>query len=260
MLRILTYNVHRWLGTDRKIAPERTADVIASCEPDIVALQEVRAGRLSKGQADQAVMVANRLGMDLHFQPTIRVLGEQYGIAILTRHPSRLVRSDRLPSISPGPAFEKRSALWVTVEVGGQTLNVVNAHLSLRSRERLAQATALCGEEWISHRECLDPAILLGDFNAPPRSRSYRLMASQLLDAQLWNPSGEPQPTFHTRAPILRLDHIFVSRSIDVLSAAPVRTKLSKVASDHFPLMARFQIARGEPDAHEAPPEAATAK
>ena len=48
--------------------------------------------------------------MELHFQPTIKVLGEQYGIAILTRHPSRLVRSDRLPSLSPGPAFEKRFA------------------------------------------------------------------------------------------------------------------------------------------------------
>jgi endonuclease/exonuclease/phosphatase family metal-dependent hydrolase len=154
--------------------------------------------------------------------------------------------------MSPGPAFEKRSALWVSVEIGGRALQVINAHLSLRSRERLAQAGALCGENWISHQECLDPAILLGDFNAPPRSRSYRLMASRLLDAQLWNPAGEPQPTFHTRAPLLRLDHIFVSRSIDVMSAAPVRTKLSRVASDHFPLMASFQIAKPEADSSDA--------
>ena len=75
-LRILTYNVHRWLGTDRQISPHRIAEVIASCNPDIVALQEVRVGRVRSGEVDQAAAVAARLGMDLHFQPTIRILGE----------------------------------------------------------------------------------------------------------------------------------------------------------------------------------------
>ena len=135
--RILTYNVHRWLGTDRQIAPGRIADVIAACGPDVVALQEVRVGRVRSGGIDQAAAVAVRLGMDLHFQPTIRVFGEQFGIAVLSRHPSRVMRSGRLPSLSAGPAIEKRSALWVQVELDGWQLNVVNAHLSLRSRERL---------------------------------------------------------------------------------------------------------------------------
>src|SRR3954467_10528235 len=108
MARILTYNVHRWMGTDRQIAPGRVADVIASCEPDIVALQEVRVGRTRSGAIDQAAAVATRLGMRLHFQPTNRVFGEQFGMAIPTRHPARVVRSGRLPSLSNGPSFEKR--------------------------------------------------------------------------------------------------------------------------------------------------------
>ncbi|MBF9232154.1 endonuclease/exonuclease/phosphatase family protein [Microvirga alba] len=242
IVRILTYNVHRWLGTDRKIVPARIAEVIASCKPDIVALQEVRAGRVHAGEADQAASVASDLGMELHFQPTIRILGEQYGIAILTRHPSRLVRSERLPSQSPGPAFEKRSALWVSVEIDGHAMQVVNAHLSLRSGERRAQAAALMGSDWMGHPDCADPAVLLGDFNAPPYSRSYRLFADRLRDAQLANPSGEPQPTFHTRAPVLRLDHVFVTKSVEVVAAAPVRTALTRVASDHFPLLAELRV------------------
>jgi endonuclease/exonuclease/phosphatase family metal-dependent hydrolase len=245
MARIVTYNVHRWMGTDRQIAPGRIADVIASCEPDIVALQEVRVGRTRTGAIDQAAAVAGRLGMTLHFQPTIRVFGEQFGIAILTRHESRVVRSGRLPSLSNGPSLEKRSALWVSVEIEGQVLNVVNAHLSLRSRERLHQAEALVGGDWLGHPECLEPAILLGDFNAPPQSRSYRLFASRLRDAQLSNPNGEPQATFHTRAPVLRLDHVFVTPSVEVVAAAPVRTPLARVASDHFPLMAELRIRGG---------------
>jgi endonuclease/exonuclease/phosphatase family metal-dependent hydrolase len=240
--RILTYNVHRWLGTDRKISPMRIAEVIASCEVDIVALQEVRAGRTKAGEVDQAASLADKLGMDLHFQPTIRILGEQYGIAILTRHPSYLVKSGRLPTQSTKPSFEKRSALWVCTEIDGHKVNVINAHLSLRSGERRAQASALVGLDWMGHPECADPAILLGDFNAPPYSRSYRMIASQLRDAQLSNSHGEPQPTFHTRAPVLRLDHVFVTKSVEVMNAAPVRNALTRVASDHFPLLAELRV------------------
>jgi endonuclease/exonuclease/phosphatase family metal-dependent hydrolase len=251
--RVLTYNVHRWLGTDRQIAPGRIAEVIASCEPDIVALQEVRVGRSRTGAVDQAAAVAASLGMELHFQPTIRVFGEQFGIAILTRHRSRCVRSSRLPSLSAGPSIEKRSALWVSVEIFGRELQIVNAHLSLRSRERLYQAEALIGSDWIGHPECGDPAVLLGDFNAPPHSRSYRLFASRLRDAQLSHANGEPQATFHTRAPVLRLDHVFVTPTVEVVTAAPVRTPLARIASDHFPLLAELRVADGLSAGRAAP-------
>jgi endonuclease/exonuclease/phosphatase family metal-dependent hydrolase len=189
--------------------------------------------------------------MELHFQPTIRILGEQYGIAVMTRHPSRIVKAERLPTQSQGPSFEKRSALWACVEVDGHRVQVVNAHLSLRSRERRGQAAALVGPDWIGHADCQDPAILLGDFNAPPYSRSYRLIADRLRDAQLSNPAGEPQPTFHTRAPVLRLDHVFVTRSVEVVAAGPVRSPLTRVASDHFPLLAELRV-RSRPRAARA--------
>jgi len=201
-------------------------------------------GRDRPGEVDQAASVAEKLGMELHFQPTIRILGEQYGIAVLTRHPTRLVKSGRLPTQSPKPSFEKRCALWVCTEIGGQKVNVINAHLSLRSGERRAQAAALVGSDWMGHPDCADPAILLGDFNAPPYSRSYRMIANRLRDAQLSNSHGQPQPTFHTRAPVLRLDHVFVTKSVEVVNAAPVRNTLTRVASDHFPLLAELRVRR----------------
>jgi endonuclease/exonuclease/phosphatase family metal-dependent hydrolase len=84
--------------------------------------------------------------------------------------------------------------------------------------------------------------VLLGDFNAPPYSRSYRLIANRMQDAQLSNSFGEPQPTFHTRAPVLRLDHVFVTKSIEVVDAGPVRNSMTRVASDHFPLLAELRV------------------
>jgi endonuclease/exonuclease/phosphatase family metal-dependent hydrolase len=70
-------------------------------------------------------------------------------------------------------------------------------------------------------------------------------MASRLRDAQLSGSFGEPLATFHTRAPVLRLDHIFVTPSVEVVAAAPVRTPLARVASDHFPLMAELRPVAG---------------
>jgi endonuclease/exonuclease/phosphatase family metal-dependent hydrolase len=40
-LRLMTYNVHRCVGTDRALDVERVAEVIAAENPDVVALQEL---------------------------------------------------------------------------------------------------------------------------------------------------------------------------------------------------------------------------
>ena len=44
-IRLMTYNVHRCVGVDRKLDLERVADVIAASRPDVVALQELDVGR-----------------------------------------------------------------------------------------------------------------------------------------------------------------------------------------------------------------------
>ena len=33
-LRIITYNIHRCIGGDHKISPERISDIIAGLQPD----------------------------------------------------------------------------------------------------------------------------------------------------------------------------------------------------------------------------------
>ena len=56
--RILTYNVHRCVGTDRRLDVGRVAEVIAAQAPDIVALQELDVGRARTGGVDQAHEIA----------------------------------------------------------------------------------------------------------------------------------------------------------------------------------------------------------
>ena len=65
--------------------------MIAQSRPDIVALQELDVGRMRTGGVDQAHAIAERLGMSFHFNCALKVEEEQYGDAILTARPSKLV-------------------------------------------------------------------------------------------------------------------------------------------------------------------------
>ena len=62
MPRLLTYNVHRCVGIDRRLDVGRIAAVIAEHEPDVVCLQELDVGRARTGLVDQAGAIADRLG------------------------------------------------------------------------------------------------------------------------------------------------------------------------------------------------------
>lgn len=234
--------MHRCLGTDGRLSPARIAEVIASCEPDIVALQELDVGRLRTGGVDQAYAIAQELGMAFHFHPALRVMEELYGDAILTARPSRLVRTGPLPGLAGVRHLEPRGALWAAIDVGGVDLQVINTHLGLVARERLAQVDTLLGPEWLGHPDCRDPMILLGDFNVVPRSRTYRRLARRLTDAQCAPRARRPRGTYPVRLPLLRIDHVFVGSAIEVLNVEVPRTPLTRVASDHLPLVVDLRI------------------
>lgn len=236
-IRILTYNVHGCIGTDRRLDPRRIADVIAACDPDIVALQELDVGRRRSGWTDQAVIIAGYLAMDSHFHAALHLEEEEYGDAILSRFPSRLLKAAALPSIG-----EPRGALAVSITVQGVQIVVVNTHLGLRRRERVRQVEELLGPAWLGHPQIKHrPAILMGDFNAVPNSIAYRRLAQHLVEVQAGS-SHRDKVTFPSRLPFLRLDHIFLHNGLAVLGAEVVRKGLARQASDHLPVLARIAV------------------
>ena len=195
------------------------------------------------GSIDQAACIAKALGMQPHFHPALQVLGEQYGDAILTKAPSTVVRAGLLPSPNSRHRREPRGALWVTTELAGLRLDIVNTHLGLTRAERSMQVGALLGPDWIGGRHPDGALILLGDFNVGWRSRSYRRLAACLRPAR--DATGRRRlRTFPSRLPMLSLDHVFVSDAIETVDVRTVSTKLTRVASDHLPLVAEFRILR----------------
>lgn len=241
MIRIMTYNVHGCRGRDRQWSPQRIVDVIASAKPDIVALQELDVGRARSGGVDQAELIAAALGMRAQFFPAMKVMEELYGDAILTACPSRLIKTGALPALPRLRGFEPRGALWASIHVGGHDIQVINTHLGLLARERQKQIDCLLSDEWLGHRDCRDPVVLVGDFNMQPRSRSYRKLTGRLQDAHR-SRNKHYQATFPARFPALRIDYAFVGPGIHVSHVATVRTPLARIASDHLPLVVDIEL------------------
>lgn len=242
MPRLMTYNVHRCVGTDRKLDVDRVAAVIAEYEPDVVCLQELDVGRARTGHVDQAAAIAERLSMAFHFHPAMRVEAEQYGDAILTHHPERLIKADALPTVAGVPGLEPRGALWVRLDIGGVELNVINTHLGLVPREQRLQATALVGKAWLKHPMMQGPVILTGDFNATSITRPYRILAARLADAQRRLGRKPSVKTFPSAFPAIRIDHAFLSPEIRPTAVTAPFSPLARTASDHLPLVLDFEI------------------
>lgn len=240
MPTLLTYNVHRCVGTDRNLDVARIAEVIAADQPDIVCLQELDVGRLRTNGVDQASELAARLGMSSRFHPAMRIEEEEYGDAILTRLPEQLVRAGSLPSVSGIRGLEPRGAVWSQVRSGPHTLNVINTHLGLVPREQRKQAKALAGEDWLG--VCEGPTILAGDFNATSITRPYATLSASLADAQRVLGLKPSVKTFPSAFPAIRIDHIFVSPHIRVKDIRVSSHPLARVASDHLPLIMDFEI------------------
>lgn len=243
MPRILSYNVHRCVGVDRKLDVRRVAEVIASEKPDIVALQEVDVGRLRTGGVDQAHALAELLGMAFHFHAALQVESELYGDAILTSLPHRLIKAGPLPGYPRIPQLEPRGALWIGVETGGGEVQILNTHLGLVPREQQIQARALVGGEWLGAPLRRDPLLMVGDFNARRRTAVYRTLTGHLADARRAIPGARSTRTFPSTFPVVSIDHVFASLGIAITGVRVASGPLARVASDHLPLVVDFELA-----------------
>lgn len=236
-LRIMTYNVHSCGGTDGRISPRRIARVIAREQPDIVALQELDLGHRRSRAEDQAAIIARELDMHVVFCPTITRDAEHYGHALLSRWPIEVVRRAFLPAAPKGWWPEPRSALWARVLIGARRINIITTHLGLGPQERILQARALLGPEWIGAMPPEEEVILCGDFNAMPGSPPYRVVTSRLRDTQLCCTGHRALRTFSSLQPFARIDHVFVSAGLSPQRVCVPRTEITRVASDHLPLV-----------------------
>ena len=232
-LRVMTYNVHGCVGMDLRFDPERIARVIEAAGADVVALQEIYVEDPRRDRLHQAAWLAERLGMHFEFGAARDCEGGcRYGNAVLSRHRMRVLRAESLPRFR---SFEPRAALRVELSTPLGDVDVVNTHLGLRPRERALQTSALA-RDWLSHVGEQSTSILCGDLNAVPGSPVYTTIAGLLEDAERYDPGRRPAKTWPSFFPVMRLDHVFIGRGLDVVGWRVPSSRVERVASDHLPV------------------------
>jgi endonuclease/exonuclease/phosphatase family metal-dependent hydrolase len=233
-LRVVTYNIHRCRGMDRRIRPERIAALLATIDADIVALQEVVGPGLSgPGHAEE---LGAALGMGWIMAPARELRRHQFGNVILSRLP---IREHARIDLS-WKTCEARCAQRVEVDFGGQApLHVYNAHLGTALLERRYQAPRLA--DWILDRRVHGPKILLGDFNEWGRGLVADALAERLNSVDLY-PHLKRRRTYPGFFPVLHLDHIYFVGNVEITRVELPRSRLALVASDHLPLVADIRV------------------
>jgi endonuclease/exonuclease/phosphatase family metal-dependent hydrolase len=237
--RIVTYNVHKCVGVDRRLSPARIVSVLKEVTADIIALQEVLCIEGRDSQSNQAHFIAGELGFNYCMGQNRKLKEGIYGNLVLSRFP--LLEFENHDISVAGR--EERGCLRVDVGLTKEErLHVYNVHLGTSFIERRYQARKLIGESILSDSTRPGPRVMLGDFNEWTRG-----LVTQLLNKHFQ--SGDIRlhlkrsRTYPGMLPIMHLDHIYFSdEALELEYAELYRSRTALLASDHLPIFADFRL------------------
>lgn len=230
-IAVLSYNIRHGQGMDGRIDLPRTAAVIRSASPDVVALQEVDVRTRRAGGVDQASELARLTGMRAVFARAIDFEGGQYGNAVLARLPITASAVHPLPGEEPRALIEARLAT-----AAGEFLFFAT-HLDVSRAETHRRASAERINTLVSAQDSA-PAILAGDLNTVAGSETMRALAA------LWRTAGgeRERPTIPVANPQRQIDWILY-RPAARWREVEVRVLDEAAASDHRPILAVLELA-----------------
>lgn len=245
-LRVMTYNIHRAIGVDRRFRPERIVDIVRHHDADIVLLQEVDEGAPRSRELDLARELAEDLGYP-HFAVghNVTLRKGRYGNATLSRWPIVRERNIDLTVES----LKRRGCQHTTIvveKVSGHPheLEVFNLHLGLSVKERARQIGKLVKSDEFRdldpHRNCL----VGGDFN-DWRSLLHSIFVEVLDFHCATQDDGDytaGMRTYPSFRPTGALDKLYYRGQLRSVSARTCRRAVSRVASDHLPVVVDLEL------------------
>ncbi|HEU0184518.1 MAG TPA: endonuclease/exonuclease/phosphatase family protein [Blastocatellia bacterium] len=237
--RIVTYNVHKCVGVDRRLNPARIVSVLKEVKADIVALQEVLCIQGRDSQSDQACFIAGELGFNYCMGQNRKLKEGIYGNLVLSRFPLLGFENHDI-SVA---GREERGCLRVDVGLTEEKrLHVYNVHLGTSFIERRYQARKLIGESILSDSTRPGPRVMLGDFNEWTRGLVTRLLNKHFQSGDI-RLHLKRSRTYPGMLPIMHLDHIYFSdEALELEYAELYRSRTALLASDHLPIFADFRL------------------
>jgi endonuclease/exonuclease/phosphatase family metal-dependent hydrolase len=169
----------------------------------------------------------------------------RYGNATLSRHPILKERNIDLTVDSRKRRGCQHTRIRLKSSRGQpHELEVFNLHLGLSARERARQVGVLFRSGEFSSMPSGQACLLAGDFN-DWRSLLHPIFTEILSfhcatqHARRLDRGIRTYPAFSPRG---SLDRIYYRGSIRLLAARACRLRLSRVASDHLPVVADFEL------------------
>lgn len=204
------------------------AKAILAFDPDIVGLNEMRGAGADAEYTAQTEKLAQLTGMPYYyFAPAIHLAEGPYGNALLSKIPLKSVETVMIPDPTKTPYFETRCILKAELANG---VTVLVTHMGLSpEEEHNAVQTAV---KTVTDRKC----ILMGDFNMTPDDETLAPLFERLTDTAAY--FDAPKMSFPSDNPDRKIDYIFVSKDVKVLSADIPAV----IASDHRPYVAELEI------------------
>lgn len=247
--RLVTYNIHRCIGVDRRFRPERVVDILGHHDADVVLLQEVDEGVPRSRELDLAVELAESAGYP-HFAVGHNVQvrrGGRYGNCTLSRFPIARERNIDLTIGRRKRRGCQHTTLLLPPDRPGQEerrLEVFNLHLGLSAREREKQVGLLVRSHELADLDPKAPCIVGGDFNdwrsllRPIFTEVFGFASATDLKSR-WGAAMRTYPSF---APRGGLDRIYYRGGLELEASRTCRLRLSQVASDHLPVVCDFTL------------------
>jgi endonuclease/exonuclease/phosphatase family metal-dependent hydrolase len=218
-LRVMTYNV-RSLRDDI----EALADAVRSCAPDVLLVQE--APRFARWRSKRAEL-ARRCGL------VVATADRPGGLCVMTALRVDLIKTSfSLLPLTFG--HHRRAIVGATLAFGGVQWRVLSVHMSTDPAERRRHLPALASALIVDETT---PLIVGGDINEDPGGPMFGELAARLQDCfAVAGPGlGFTSPAVSPRR---RLDAIFASSSLNVVSCGVVEAAGIESASDHRPVLA----------------------
>jgi endonuclease/exonuclease/phosphatase family metal-dependent hydrolase len=246
-LTVLTYNIHRAIGLDRRFRPERVVEVLDHYRADVVLLQEVDEGAPRSRQLDLARTIAEEAGYPhVAVGHNVALRKGRYGNATLSRLPILRERNIDLTVLGKKRRGCQHTTLWLETTAGDRALDVFNLHLGLSARERERQVGLLVGSREFSDLEDDQLCLVAGDFN-DWRTR-LRVAFCEVLGFGCATDLGDTASprslrTYPSPSPRGGLDKIYFRGPLAPVRVQTSRLRVCRVASDHLPVIVEFRVA-----------------
>ena len=234
-INFMSFNTQHCLNyLEQKIDFDIMAKAIKECGADIIGLNEMRDEGPDEEYQAQTQIIAEKLGYHHCFAKAIDFGGvNPYGNALISKYP--IISAEVV--LIPEPEvrgyngyYEDRCLLKAVIDVNGQEISVFVIHFGLNPDEAENAVKAI-----VSNLP-ENKVVLMGDFNLPPESELLLPIKERLFDtAKLFN---KEKLSYPSDAPYIKIDYIFTSSDIKVLSADIPEI----IASDHRPHTATIEI------------------